>query len=74
MLEHYKMMRWTKGINLERSTLRDRIEKPISHLGGLETERLAKEARERVPMEEEDPREALDEPLRPLIAGDEDGE
>jgi hypothetical protein len=54
--------------------LRDRIEKPISHLGGLETERLAKEARERVPMEEEDPREALDEPLRPLIAGDKDGE
>jgi hypothetical protein len=52
MLEHNKMMRWTEGIDLERSTLRDQDEKPMSLLGGLETKRLAEKARERVPTEE----------------------
>jgi hypothetical protein len=50
------MMRWTKVIDLERSTLRDRVEKPISHLGGLETENLAERMREGFPTEK-DPRE-----------------
>jgi hypothetical protein len=40
MLEHNKMMRWTEGIDLERSTLRDQDENPMSLLGGLETKRL----------------------------------
>jgi hypothetical protein len=74
MLEHYKMTRWIEGIDLEQSTLRDQVEKPISHLGGLETEGLVGEARERVSMEEEDPREAPHEPLRPPVTRDEDGE
>jgi hypothetical protein len=46
--------RWTEGIDLERSTLRDRVKKPISHLGGLETEKLAERMREGVPTKEED--------------------
>jgi hypothetical protein len=44
----------TKGINLEWNTLRDRVEKPISHLGGLEIEELVMEGREMVSLEEED--------------------
>jgi hypothetical protein len=53
--------------------LRDRVEKLISHLGGLETEGLPKEARERVPTEEEDPKKAPHEPLRPPVTRDEVG-
>jgi hypothetical protein len=44
------------------------------HLGGLEVEMLAKEVRERVPTEVEEPREAPHEPLRSPVTGDEDGE
>jgi hypothetical protein len=54
VLKHYKVNILTKGINLEWNTLRDRVEKLISHLGDLEIEELAKEVRERVPLEEED--------------------
>jgi hypothetical protein len=46
MLKHYEVNILTKGIDLERNTLRDRIKKPISHLGGLEIEELAMEERE----------------------------
>jgi hypothetical protein len=64
------MMRWTKGINLERSTLRDRVEKLISHLGGLETENEAKRMSEGAPTEEEeDPRELPSPPLKLLVTG-----
>jgi hypothetical protein len=54
MLKHYKVNILTKGIDLEWKTLRDRVEKLISHLGGLEIEELAMEGRERVPLEEKD--------------------
>jgi hypothetical protein len=54
VLKHYKVNILTKGINLEWNTLRDRVEKLISHLGDLEIEELTKEVRERVPLEEED--------------------
>jgi hypothetical protein len=54
MLKHYEVNILTKGIDLERNTLRDRVEKPISHLGGLEIEELTMEGREMVPLEEED--------------------
>jgi hypothetical protein len=57
MLKHYKVNIFTKGINLERNTLRDQVEKLISHLGDLEIKELTKEVRERVPLEEEDLRE-----------------
>jgi hypothetical protein len=40
MLNHYKVNILTKGIDLERKTLRDRVETPISHHGGLEIEEL----------------------------------
>jgi hypothetical protein len=33
--------------------LRDQVEKPISHLGGLETEKLVERMREGVPTEED---------------------
>jgi hypothetical protein len=54
MLKHYKVSNLAKGIDLEWNTLRDRVKKPISHLGGLEIEELAMEVRERVPLEAED--------------------
>jgi hypothetical protein len=54
MLKHYEVNILTKGIDLERNTLRDRVKKPISHLGGLEIEELTMEGREMVPLEEED--------------------
>jgi hypothetical protein len=54
MLKHYEVNTLTKGINLEWNTLRDWVEKPISHLGGLEIEELAMEGREMVSLEEED--------------------
>jgi hypothetical protein len=53
--------------------LRDRVEKTISHIGGLETEGLAEEARERIPTKE-NPRKAPHEPLRPPVARYKDGE
>jgi hypothetical protein len=46
----------TKGIDLESSTLGDRVEKQSFHLEGLERENRMEEARERVPTEEECPR------------------
>jgi hypothetical protein len=52
MLKHYKVNISTKEIDLEWKTLRDQVEKLISHLGGLEIEELVMEGRERVPLEE----------------------
>jgi hypothetical protein len=46
--------------------LRDRVEKLISHLGGLETKTLAERMREGAPTEEEDPGES---PCSPRILG-----
>jgi hypothetical protein len=57
MLNHYEVNILIKGIDLEQNTLRDRVEKTISHLGGLEIKELAMEGRERVPLEEENLRE-----------------
>jgi hypothetical protein len=54
MLKHYKVNILTKEIDLEWKTLRDQVEKLISHLGGLEIEELVMEGRERVPLEEKD--------------------
>jgi hypothetical protein len=54
MLKHYEVNILTKGIDLEQNTLRDRVKKLISHLGGLEIEELTMEGREMVPLEEED--------------------
>jgi hypothetical protein len=54
MLKHYGVNIFAKGIDLERNTLRDRVEKLISHLRGLEIEEPAMEGREMVPLEEED--------------------
>jgi hypothetical protein len=54
MLKHYKVNILTKEIDLEWKTLRDQVEKLISHLGGLEVEELVMEGRERVPLEEKD--------------------
>jgi hypothetical protein len=53
MLKHYEVNILTKGIDLERNTMRDRVKKLISHLGGLEIEELMMEGRERVPLEAE---------------------
>jgi hypothetical protein len=50
MLKHYEVNILTKGIDLERNTMRDRVKKLISHLGGLEIEELMMEGRERVPL------------------------
>jgi hypothetical protein len=69
MLECYKMMILAKGNDLKCRTLRDWVENPIFHLGGLETDELAEGMKDRVPTEEEDPTEALHEPLRPPITG-----
>jgi hypothetical protein len=69
MLECYNMMILTEGNDLKWRTLRDRVKKPIFHLGGLETDELAEGMKERAPMEEEDPREAPHEPLRSSVAG-----
>jgi hypothetical protein len=41
----------------------------IFHLGGFETDELMEGMKERVPMEEEDPREAPHKPLKLSIAG-----
>jgi hypothetical protein len=54
MLKHYKVNILIKGIDLEQNTLRDRVEKLISHLRGLEIEDLTMEGREMVSLEEED--------------------
>jgi hypothetical protein len=54
MLECYKIMILIKGNDLKRRTLRDQVEKPISHLEVLEIENGAKEVREGVPTKEED--------------------
>jgi ribosomal protein L12E/L44/L45/RPP1/RPP2 len=48
MLKHYGVNILTKGIDLERNTMRDRVKKLISHLGGLEIEEIMREGRERV--------------------------
>jgi hypothetical protein len=69
MLECYKMIILTEGNDLKRRTLRDRVEKLIFHLRGLETDELVEGMKERVSTEEEDPREAPHEPLRPPVAG-----
>jgi hypothetical protein len=69
MLECYKMMILTEGNDLKWRTLRDRAEKPMFHLGGLETDELTEGMKERVPTEEENPREAPYEPLRPPVIG-----
>jgi hypothetical protein len=62
------MMILTEGNDLKWRTLRDRAEKLMFHLGGLETDELTKGMKERVPTEEENPREAPYEPLRlPVI-------
>jgi hypothetical protein len=53
MLNHYKVNILTKGIDLERKTLRDRVETLISHHGGLEIEELTLGGRERVPLEKD---------------------
>jgi hypothetical protein len=53
MLKYYEVNILTEGIDLERNTLRDRVEKLISHLGGLEIKELVIEGRERVPLEKE---------------------
>jgi hypothetical protein len=42
--------------------------KTIFHLGGLETDELAEGMKESVPTDEEDPREAPYEPLKPPVA------
>jgi hypothetical protein len=54
-LEYIKIWSLTKGINLELSTLEDRVDKQNFHLEGWESVKRA-EAREEVPTEEEDPR------------------
>jgi hypothetical protein len=51
--------------------LRDRVEKQNFHLEGFELEEHTEKMKERVPTEEENPREAPHEPLRPLVAGGE---
>jgi hypothetical protein len=61
------MMILTKRKDLKWRTLRDRIEKPIIHLGGLETDVLIEGMKERVPTKEENPRETPHEPLRPPV-------
>jgi hypothetical protein len=53
MLKHYKVNILTREINQEWNTLRDWVEKPITHHGGLEIKELAMKGRERVPLEEE---------------------
>jgi hypothetical protein len=68
MLECYKMMILTEGNDLKRRTLRDQVKKMIFHLGGLETIELVEGMKERVPTEEEDPRESPHEPMRMLVA------
>jgi hypothetical protein len=54
MLKHYEVNILTQGIDLEWNTLRDQVKKLISHLGGLEIEKLTMEGREMVLLEEED--------------------
>jgi hypothetical protein len=51
--------------------LRDRVEKQNFHLEGLELEEHMENMKERVPTEEENPREAPHEPLRLPVAGGE---
>jgi hypothetical protein len=55
-LEYIKIWRLTKGIDLEPSTFGDQVEKQNLHLESLESKNRVEEAREGVPMEEEDPR------------------
>jgi hypothetical protein len=45
-LEYMKIWRMTKGINLQLSTLGDRVEKQNFHLEGLESDKRTEEARE----------------------------
>jgi hypothetical protein len=54
MLECYKMVILTEGNGLKWRTLRDQVEKMISHLEVLEIKNGVKEVREGVPTEEED--------------------
>jgi hypothetical protein len=49
--------------------LRDWVKKINFQLGGLETDELVEGMKERVPTEEEDPREAPHEPLKPTVTG-----
>jgi hypothetical protein len=53
MLEHYNVSNLTKGIDLERSKLRDRVKKRVSHLEVLEIKNEAKKVGEGVPSVEE---------------------
>jgi hypothetical protein len=62
------MMILIEGNDFKQRTLRCRFEKLIFHLGGLETDELTEGMKERVPTEEEDPREAPHKPLDPLVA------
>jgi hypothetical protein len=50
--------------------LKDWVEKQFFHLEGLELEEHTEKMKERVPTEEEDPREAPHETLRPPITID----
>jgi hypothetical protein len=63
-VDYIKTCRWTNGIKLESSAFGDRIEKRSFHLESLELEEHAKKMKERVPTEEEDPREVTNVPLR----------
>jgi hypothetical protein len=49
--------------------LRDQVKKMNFHLGELETDKLTEGMNDRVPTEEEDPREAPHEPLKPPVMG-----
>jgi hypothetical protein len=61
LLEHYNL-----------STLRDRVEKPISHLGGLEVENIAVRTREKVPRRISTLGRMPHSPLSSLVTGEED--
>jgi hypothetical protein len=74
MLEHYNVSKMTKGIDLERSTLRDWVKKPISHLGGLEVENLAVRKREGVSRRRNTLRRMPHLPFSTLVTGEEDWE
>jgi hypothetical protein len=61
LLEHYNL-----------STLRDRVEKPISHLGGLEVENIAVRTREKVPRRISTLGRMPHSPLSSLVTREED--
>jgi hypothetical protein len=65
-LEYIKIWSLTKGIDLELSTLGDRIEEWNFHLESLELENHTEKVKERVSTEK-DPREVPHMPLRPPV-------